>query len=227
MTRRRCLLRDRADTAPESRTTVTRDDGVSPPGRTLVPPTRQPPPARRGTPGRVRRRVTRGTCRVRRAWPAGPVRPRPRAGRAERRSGRPSWPACGGHPKGRCSPVPCAQNTHSGESAAEELERRYVACVVVLSGLDDERDAARGPGGEQRSERFQADSAAADATVPIAFRAGGVAAVVHVHEPDPTAPDRPAKRGECAGHPGTSREVVPGGVQVAGVEADADPLVVQ
>src|SRR6266566_3269500 len=207
MTRRRCLLRDRADTAPESRTTVTRDDGVSPPGRTLVPPTRRPPPARRGTPG--------------------PVRPRPRAGRAERRSGRPSWPACGGHPKGRCSPVPCAQNTHSGESAAEELERRYVACVVVLSGLDDERDAARGRGGEQRSERFQADSAAADATVPIAFRAGGVAAVVHVHEPDPTAPDRPAKRGECAGHPGTSREVVPGGVQVAGVEADADPLVVQ
>lgn len=108
---------------------------------------------------------------------------------------------------------------------AEALERVDVTAVIGCPArcLDDDWDPAYDRVVDQLGERPFAERPVADVRVTVPARAAGVRGVVRVHQAQSGPPHRLVEGGQCRVHTTHCDEIMTRGVQVAGVEADAEP----
>src|SRR5450755_3955229 len=109
------------------------------------------------------------------------------------------------------------ETTQRLQVSAIEIERR------VLRRLEKLRNGGKARVGEQIPESRFADRAAADVLVPVDARAAGPLGVVDVHGRDARQTHGAVERGDRVLPPAAGDEVVAGRVDVARVQADADP----
>lgn len=75
---------------------------------------------------------------------------------------------------------------------------------------------------EEQTKAFQANLALADMLVPVNPAAAPFLGIIEMEEMDAVAANVPLQLGEGLHIPGSGAEVIPGGKDVAGIDADAE-----
>jgi inner membrane protein len=93
-----------------------------------------------------------------------------------------------------------------------------------LLGLDEHRQPCKTVVVQQSPERFETKAAVANVLVPVYPAAARLLGIVGVEHFDPIDPDESIERLKGLPIPGVAHDVVPGRDEMAGVQADSDPL---